>query len=93
MHRPPESNVMPLPTRAREDLARAGVHDSSTMRGGLTEPWPTPTMPPKPPLASAFSSSTFTETLADEAAARSLTDSANDCGKSRFGGVLTRSRA
>ena len=63
------------------------------MRGGCTEPWPTPTMPPKPPFASAFSSSTLTVTLALPALLRSLTESANDCGKSWLGGVLTRSRA
>ena len=64
MFRPPESKVMPLPTRATEALAFGGCQVRVTMRGGLTEPWPTPTMPPKPPFASAFSSRTLMVTLA-----------------------------
>src|SRR5688500_10049000 len=63
------------------------------MRGGLAEPWPTPTMPPKPPLARAFSSRTETLTLPDDAETAALTRSTNACGVRRFGGVLTRSRA
>ena len=71
---------MPLPTSATEAFGVAGAYDMVTMRGGLTEPWPTPTMPPKPPLTSALSSSTDTVTFAAEAATRFLTLSANDCG-------------
>ena len=93
MFRPPESKVMPLPTSATDALGAAGAYDIVTIRGGFTEPWPTPTMPPKPPLTSAFSSSTDTVTFAAEAATRFLTLSANDCGKRKFGGVFTRSRA
>ncbi len=93
MFRPPESKVMPLPTSATEAFGAAGAYDMVTIRGGLTEPWPTPTMPPKPPLTSALSSSTDTVTFAGEAVTRFLTLSAKDCGKSTFGGVLTRSRA
>jgi len=93
MHRPPESNVMPLPTSASEALALAGFQASSTIRGGLADPWPTPTMPPNPPLARAFSSSTRIATFAGDSEARDFTESAKDCGKSRLGGVLTRSRA
>ena len=93
MFRPPESKVMPLPTSATEALAAAGAYDIVTIRGGLTEPCPTPTMPPKPPFTSAFSSSTDTVTFAVDAATRFLTLSANDCGNRSFGGVLTRSRA
>ena len=36
--RPPESNVMPLPTSAAVFVAPAGVHARRTSRGGLTEP-------------------------------------------------------
>ncbi len=49
MERPPESNVMPLPTSARcgpPRLARPGEYAMRTSRGGSTEPWPTPIMPP-----------------------------------------------
>ena len=73
MFRPPESKVMPLPTSATEAFGAAGAYDMVTMRGGFTEPWPTPTMPPKPPLTRALSSSTDTVTLAGEAATRFLT--------------------
>ena len=91
--RPPESNVMPFPTRATDPLAFGGFHVRVTMRGGFTEPWPTPTIPPKPPFSRATSSSTLMVTLALAAVLRALTESANDWGKSLFGGVLTRSRA
>jgi hypothetical protein len=56
MHRPPESKVMPLPTKAIEAFGRAGEYESTAMRGSLAEPWPTPTVPPKPPERSAFMS-------------------------------------
>ena len=81
MFRPPESKVIPLPTRATDALGELGAHDTVTIRGGFTDPWPTPTMPPKPPLTSAFSSSTETVTFAAEAEARFRTASANDAGK------------
>ena len=44
--RPPESNVMPLPTNATVCVASGCVYASRTSRGGRTEPMPTPTMPP-----------------------------------------------
>ena len=44
--RPPESNVMPLPTNATVCVASGCVYDSLTRRGGRTEPMPTPTSPP-----------------------------------------------
>ena len=93
MLRPPESNVMPFPTRATDAFGSVGDHDMVTIRGGLADPWPTPVIPPKPPLASAFSSSTDTDSRAVDAEARFLTLSAKDCGLRWFGGVLTRSRA
>ncbi len=44
---PPESNVMPLPTNTTRLVRPArGAYSSRTSRGGCTEPWPTPTMPP-----------------------------------------------
>ena len=46
---PPESNVMPLPTNttvAGGCAPGGGVYSSRTSRGGCTEPWPTPRMPP-----------------------------------------------
>ena len=93
MHRPPESNVMPLPTKARCGVRRWRGPACSvmvTIRGGWTEPWPTPMMPPHPALARAFSSITATLTVLP--AARALTDSAKLWGKRTFGAVLTRSR-
>ncbi len=90
---PPESKVMPLPTKATDALAAGGFHDIVTMRGGFVEPCPTPLIPPNPPLTKAFSSSTETVTRASEAVTRFLTLSAKDCGWRWFGGVLTRSRA
>ena len=44
--RPPESKVMPLPTRARWCLAPRGAYASRTSRGGREEPPPTARMPP-----------------------------------------------
>ena len=43
---PPESNVMPLPTNTTVVSACAGAYSIRTSRGGCTEPWPTPTIPP-----------------------------------------------
>ncbi len=93
MHRPPESKVMPLPTSATEPFGFDGDQVRVTSRGGFAEPWPTPTMPPNPPLTSAFSSSTVTLTLLLAERARAVTESANDLGNSWLGGVFTRSRA
>ena len=44
--RPPESKVMPLPTRAMCALARAGRYVSLASRGCRVEPLPTPSRPP-----------------------------------------------
>ena len=44
--RPPESNVMPLPTNATVRVASGCVYDSRTSRGGRVDPWPTPMSPP-----------------------------------------------
>ena len=51
---PPESNVMPLPTSARCVTALAGAYVSVTRRGGLSEPRPTPRMPPQRLLGEAL---------------------------------------
>ena len=51
--RPPESNVMPLPTSARCTDAAAGAYSRRTSRGPRLEPRPTPRMPPKPSASSA----------------------------------------
>ena len=63
---PPESNVMPLPTRTtcgrRSPREVLGAYASSTSRGGLTEPMPTARIPPKPWAASSTSSRTRTVT-------------------------------
>ncbi len=92
--RPPESNVMPLPTRASagrsEACEPAGRHSRRTRRGGFAEPWPTPRIPPNPPSASACSSSTSTVTPTSPA--RRAAISANTVGGRCPGGVLTRSR-
>ena len=71
---------MPLPTSATDALGEAGAYDIVTMRGRWADPWPTPTMPPNPPLTSALSSSTETVTRALDAVTRFLTASAKDCG-------------
>ena len=55
MERPPESNVIPLPTRARNPSASVGGRQViSTNRGGCVEPRLTPRSPPSP--ASTISS-------------------------------------
>src|ERR1700742_1439469 len=38
--RPPESNVMPLPTNATVRVASGCVYARRTSRGGRTDPWP-----------------------------------------------------
>src|SRR4051795_3813272 len=48
---PPESYVMPLPTRATVPTALRGEYSSFTSRGGSTEPWLTPRSPPRPSSA------------------------------------------
>src|SRR6202030_2375312 len=91
---PPVSNVMPLPTRAtvlaslRFGAPRYAIR---TSRGGRDDPLPTPTTPPYPRLASAFSSSTSTSgpALWAKASARE----ANSAGNRRLGGELKKSRA
>ena len=87
--RPPESKVMPLPTRATRERARRGAQVTRTRRGGWAEPRPTPTMPPKPPFSSASSSRTSTSR---PAAARSRARWAKTAGVRRLGGSSTRSR-
>ena len=44
--RPPESNVIPLPTRAMCATGREGLYVMVTSRGGRADPFPTPRMPP-----------------------------------------------
>ena len=44
--KPPVSNVMPFPTSATCRTASAGAYSSRTSRGGRSDPWPTPRMPP-----------------------------------------------
>ena len=88
--RPPESKVMPLPTRATRERARRGAQVTRTRRGGRAEPRPTPTMPPKPPSSSAASSRTSASRPA--ASARASARAAKTAGVRRLGGSSTRSR-
>ena len=44
--RPPESKVIPFPASTSVRAAPSGACSSRTSRGGFTEPWPTPRMPP-----------------------------------------------
>ncbi len=46
--RPPLSKVMPLPTSTTWRVAPVGAYSIVIRQGGLTEPWPTARMPPKP---------------------------------------------
>src|SRR5699024_8182536 len=46
---PPESKVIPLPTKLRWRLAPLGAYSTLTSRGPRVEPCPTPMMPPYPP--------------------------------------------
>jgi len=57
--RPPVSKVIPLPTRARDTLAPAGLYSNFTRRGGLEDPLPTAWIPPRPAATRSFSSQTF----------------------------------
>ena len=89
--RPPESKVMPLPTRWTVVFALRVVCSRRTSRGGRDEPSPTPRMPPYPPASSAASSSTSTFTPCGSTAARAA--SASAAGGRWPGGRFTRSRA
>ncbi len=60
MFRPPESNVMPLPTSATFATGLAGRWARRTSRGGRDEPEPTARIAPNLPRLSARSSSTST---------------------------------
>src|SRR4029078_8117002 len=53
--KPPESNATPLPVSAIGVRLPAPMYRSSIIRGGFTEPLPTPMIPPHPPCASWFS--------------------------------------
>ena len=95
MVRPPESNVMPLPTSARCVVASTdlgGRYSSSTRRGGASDPDPTARMPPQPSSASWASSKTLTLTPTTGFAAATIS-SAKSAGVRSPGGVLTQSRA
>ena len=87
---PPESKVMPLPANTTVLAASGWVYSSRTNRGGCTEPMPTARMPPKPSLASSFSSSTCT--LRPCAAAACPAAAARSAGTMSAGEVFTRSR-
>ncbi len=55
--RPPESNVIPLPTKATvgvSAVAPGGSYSNSTSRGGSTDPRATPIRPPRWPADAAW---------------------------------------
>ena len=58
--RPPESNVMPLPTSATVPSALAGAYSRRRKRAGCSEPRFTPSRPPRFCLRISFSSHTVT---------------------------------
>ena len=89
--RPPESKVMPLPTRASLARGRSGSQCSSTSRGGWFEPRLTPRIPPQPSSARSASSSTLTRRPSRSATSTAI--SASLIGVSDPPGSLTRSRA
>src|SRR5205807_399209 len=62
--RPPESNVMPLPTSTTVVLAPGGVYSMRMSRGGCSDPLLTPTSPPSFSRSMACWSSTVTLTPA-----------------------------
>src|SRR3954465_10690839 len=89
--RPPESNATPLPVSAMGVALPAPMYRSSIMRGGFTDPFPTPRIPPNPPCASWFSFHTLQvrpTALAIRCASRAIS-----AGGMSPAGVLTRSRA
>ncbi len=95
---PPESKVMPLPTRTtcgtcpRTEAAVAGRYSARTSRGGCVDPRETPSRPPRRSAAMRSSSQTSTDTSGTEAN-RSTKKAAKRSGVSELGGSLTRSRA
>ena len=87
--RPPVSNVMPLPTSSRCFAAPDGLYVISISRGGRDEPPPTARTPPKPCVASHFSSRTATSTRGP---ATRAAVSASQAGLLTLDGVFARSR-
>ena len=87
MLNPPESKVIPLPTNTANARARSGSCQTSSRRGGRSDPAATPSTPPKPPSASA--SRSWTTTLRPRAAPRSSTSRAMAAGGLSREGVLT----
>ena len=98
MDSPPESKVIPLPTRARNPSASPGGRQViSTNRGGCVEPRLTPRSPPSP--ASAISSRSQTAISSAAPSVPSSPDAIARAAAASFSGVndppgsLTRSRA
>ncbi len=90
--RPPESNVMPLPTSATVPRAvPPGSHASFTKRGSSVDPRLTPSRPPSFSSSIALRSSTSMSNPLSSA--RSCARSANAVGVRVPPGWLTRSRA
>src|SRR5215211_2379194 len=89
--RPPESKTTPLPTNATEPFLPCGEYVALTRRGGLPEPWPTPTTPPSPSALSSASLITFTVTPLPRRSF--LAASANAAGDLAPDGSFTMSRA
>ncbi len=92
--RPPVSKVMPLPTstmRGVDAVAPAGTWSSRTSRGGVADPAPTASRPPKPSRVSRRSSQTVTSRPLARPTVRACR--ASQAGFFVFDGVIDRPRA
>ena len=91
IERPPESNVIPLPTIANLALGLRTEWVSLRRHGGRCEPSPTPRIPP---IFSFRRRSTFhSSTLSDVPDAASVARCARSSGALSRGGVFTKSLA
>jgi hypothetical protein len=98
MHRPPASNVRPLPTNTTRFFALAGLYTMCATRGGVVEPMFTARNSAMRSLVIHFSSYTLQVSVpsltSSAAAAHALfAASASATGWMSFGGPFTRSRA
>ena len=94
MSSPPVSKVMPLPTRTTRGVfavAPSGSQSSWTSRGGVAEPAPTASRPPKPSRRRSASDQTRTSSPLRRASVRAC--AAIHAGFLMFDGVTARLRA
>ena len=90
-HRPPESNVTPLPTSARVGDLSPRRYSRIMNRGGSSDPAATPRRPPN--RSRRIRSSSHTSTARPASEAITSMRSASRRGDLSPGGVFTRSRA